>query len=341
MAGRSRFPSLRANVAAWNAWRTEHPEHEPPEFIQADLRNAKLAGANLSGVNLSRAELVRADLSGADLTRARLIGANLADADLHGANLTRASLLGAYLGGVNLSRAILRDAGLQRAVLVQTNLEGADLTGCSIYGLAAWDLNLDQVKQKDLRISPVGKKGMGGPTIRVDDIEVAQFIYLLVHNKKLSHVIDTVTSKVVLILGRFSKERKAVLDAMRDELGHLDLVPILVDFDQPTSKDITGTVETLARMARFIIADLTDPSSIPHELATIVPFLRTTPVLPIRLAGSSGYSMFKDLEAYPWVLDTHEYDDPRALIASLPAIIGPAQEMAEAFRESARSREGR
>ena len=340
MAGRSRFPSLRADVAAWNAWRTEHPEQVPPEFIRADLRSAKLAGANLSGVNLSGADLVRADLSGADLTRARLIGANLADADLHGANLTRASLLGAYLGGVNLSHAVLRDAGLQRAVLVQTNLEGADLTGCSIYGLAAWDLNLDDVTQKDLRITPIGKKGMVGPTVRVDDIEVAQFIYLLLHNQKVRRVIDTMTSKVVLILGRFSKERIAVLDAMRDELRHLDLVPVLFDFDKPTSKDVTGTVETLARMARFIIADLTDPSSIPHELATVVPFLRTTPVLPLRLAGSSGYSMFEDLKAYPWVLETHEYADPPTLIASLAAVIRPADEMAETFRETARNAQG-
>jgi hypothetical protein len=34
-------------------------------------------------------------------------------------------------------------------------------------------------------------------------------------------------------------------------------------------------VSTLAHLARFIIADLTDPSSIPYELATVVP---TTPV---------------------------------------------------------------
>jgi hypothetical protein len=331
MPGRVRFPNLRAGVEAWNAWRTEHPEARPPDYIQADLRNVKLAGANLAGVNLSGAQLVRADLSGADLTRARLIGANLADADLHGANLTRASLLGAYLGGVDLRRANLRGAGLQRAVLVQTNLEGADLTGCSIYGLAAWDLKLDDVTQKDLKISPVGK-GVRGPTIHVDDIEVAQFVYLLVHNQKLRRVIDTVTSKVVLILGRFSKEHIAVLDAMRDELRHLDLVPVLFDFDQPTSKDVTGTVETLARMARFIVADLTDPSSIPHELATVVPFLRTTPVVPLRRAGSGGYSMFKDLRAYPWVLPTYEYEDPRALIASLAAVIEPAEAMAEAFR---------
>jgi len=107
---------------------------------------------------------------------------------------------------------------------------------------------------------------------------------------------------------------------------------VLFDFDKPVSKDITGTVETLARIARFIIADLTDPSSIPHELGTIVPFLRTTPVLPIRLVGSKDYSMFDDLRSYNWVLDVYEYTDGDSLISTLPKVIAPADRMAEKLR---------
>jgi hypothetical protein len=61
------------------------------------------------------------------------------------------------------------------------------------------------------------------PIITVDNIEVAQFIYLMLHNEKIRDVIDTITSKAVLILGRFTGERKAVLDAPsaggRDERG--------------------------------------------------------------------------------------------------------------------------
>ena len=79
-----------------------------------------------------------------------------------------------------------------------------------------------------------------------------------------------------------------MLIAIHQELRRRNLTPVLFDFAKPASKDLTGTLETLARMARFIIADLTDPSSIPHELATIVPFLRTTPVLPLKLAGSKA-----------------------------------------------------
>ena len=333
MASRKQSEVLKRGVKAWNVWREENPRAKQPNFTRANLRSAKLAGANLRAADLSGADLVRADLRGADLTGALLRGANLGEANLSGANLSSARLLGAYLGKANLSKAILRKAGLERTVLVQTNLEEADLTGCSIYGLAAWDLNLKGVTQSDLIISSqTGGGRLAGPKISVDDIEVAQFIYLLLHNEKLRRVIDTITSKVVLILGRFSEERKRVLDAIREELRRMGFAPVLFDFDKPTSKDLTGTIETVARMARFIIADLTDPSSIPHELATIVPFLRTTPVLPLRLAGSGGYTMFEDFQrAYRWVLKTHEYKDARSLISALPEVIAPADKMADAL----------
>jgi hypothetical protein len=140
---------------------------------------------------------------------------------------------------------------------------------------------------------------------------------------------------MVLILGRFTNERKAILNAIRTELRRKGFAAVLFDFEKPRSKDVTGTVETLARLARFVIADLTDPSSIPHELATVVPFLRTTPVLPLRHAGTGGYTMFEDLKAYGWVLPTHIYNDHSYLIAHLEDIIDPAEGMAQDFRRGA------
>src|SRR5262249_54561739 len=58
-------------------------------------------------------------------------------------------------------------------------------------------------------------------------------------------------------------------------------------FDVPTTRDITETVSLLARMARFIIADLTDPSSIPKELEAIVPSL-AVPVQPLLEGARRG-----------------------------------------------------
>jgi hypothetical protein len=166
--------------------------------------------------------------------------------------------------------------------------------------------------------------------IQVDNLEVAQFIYLLLSNEKIRNVIDTITSKVVLILGRFTPERKVVLDAIREELRKREYLPILFDFEKPASKDLTGTISTLANMARFIIADLTDPSSVPHELAMVVPGT-TVPVQSILLEGQREYAMFVDLQKrYHCVLEPYQYKSKELLLSDLSdRVIAPAEAKAK------------
>ena len=90
-------------------------------------------------------------------------------------------------------------------------------------------------------------------------------------------MIDTITSKTVLILGRFTEERKAVLDALREELRKRDYLPILFDYEKPRSRDTDETITLLARMARFVIADISDAKSVQQELRAIVPDLPSYP----------------------------------------------------------------
>src|SRR5262249_17416137 len=155
------------------------------------------------------------------------------------------------------------------------------------------------------------------PEITVDNIEVAQFVYLLLHNQKIRDVIDTITSKAVLILGRFTEERKAVLDALREELRKRDYLPILFDFDKPSSRSTDETITLLARMARFVIADVSDAKAVLQELRAIVPDLPSVPVQPIILAMQEEPGMFDHYRPYPWVLKIHRYDDQKQLIAEL------------------------
>jgi hypothetical protein len=172
------------------------------------------------------------------------------------------------------------------------------------------------------------------PAITVDNIEVAQFIYLMLNNQKVRDVIDTITSKAVLILGRFTDERKAVLDALREELRKRNYLPILFDFSVPATRDITETISLLARMARFVVADITDAKSIPQELAVIVPDLPSVPVQPLLLEGSGEYGMFEHFKRYPWVLETYRYASSQRLIDSLgERVIGPAENYARSVRE--------
>ncbi len=166
----------------------------------------------------------------------------------------------------------------------------------------------------------------GEPVITVDNLEIAQFIYLLLHNEKLRDVIDTIGKKAVLILGRFTDERKAVLEAIREELRRRDYIPILFDFEKPASRDLTETVSTLAHMARFVIADITDAKSIPQELSVIVPNLPSVAVQPLILKDQREYAMFEHWQRYPWVLPIHEYESQNQLIAELAdKVIAPAE----------------
>lgn len=214
----------------------------------------------------------------------------LSEAGLHGAELFGAELIGANLHGMDLGTANLTSSDLPGAILVETNFEGATLSNWRIYGASVWNPYLSGATQSDLIITPVYE-----PTITVDNLELAQFIYLLLNNKRLRHIIDTITTKVVLILGRFAKERIVVLRALRERLRMYNYVPVLFDFDRPASRGLTETIRTLAHLARFIIADLTEPRSIPHELQAIVPDL-AVPVKPILLRGSSGeYGLFQGL----------------------------------------------
>jgi hypothetical protein len=152
-----------------------------------------------------------------------------------------------------------------------------------------------------------------------------KFVYLLLTNSKIRHVIDTLTAKVVLILGRFTPARKAVLDALRERLRELNYLPILFDFDVPSSRDFTETVRLIAQMSRFIIADLTDASSIPKELEAITPSL-AVPIQPLIEGTNRPYSMFADHWKYDWVLELCRFDDQLQLIKQLSAmVIDPAE----------------
>jgi Pentapeptide repeats (8 copies) len=181
MANDEHVAMLKQGVATWNAWRDENP------YIRPDL-----SGANLHRASLEGGALHAAHLNGADLGRAHLSAANLSGADLSEAYRRNANLGGADLSRANLSLADLKGADLVRATLVDTNLTGADLTDCRIYGVSAWRVKLEKAKQQNLVITRADE-----PDITVDNIEVAQFIYLMFHNEKIRKCVPGYSSVIL------------------------------------------------------------------------------------------------------------------------------------------------
>jgi uncharacterized protein YjbI with pentapeptide repeats len=303
MADETQVEILRNGYEVWNDWRDHNPGVRP-DLSCTILDDADLHGANLKNADLTHAILHRANLCEADLSHAELVGTNFCEAKLRDACLRRADLHRANLHSADLTRADLTGADLERAVLVQTTVEGARFSGAKVYGVSAWDLIGIPADSTQLVVTQADQ-----PTVTVSDLEVAQFIYLLINNAKIRRVIDTVTAKAVLILGRFTEERKEILYAIRDGLSAEGYVPIIFDFDKPATRKLTETMSTLAHLARFVVADITDPKSIPQELMMIIPQLPSVPVQPIVLAGKEEWALFADLRWTGRILEVFRYDN--------------------------------
>jgi len=322
LANQEHLEILRQGVDVWNKWRLEQPLllSAPPNLVGANL-----SGLDLTGANLAEAYLHTSNLSKANLRRVRLIGANLTGANLKEAILDETLLNMAVLAGAKFNKARLIGADLTGANLSAANFTEASIINCRVYAISAWKIQTKATIQSDLIITTYDE-----PTITVDNLELAQFIYLLLNNERIRYVIDTITSKVVLILGRFTPERKAILDTIKDELHKRNYSPILFDFEKPVSRDITETISTLAHMARFVIADVTDAKSIPQELAFIVPTLPSVPVQPLILSSQHEYGMFEHFTRFPWVLPIYHYTDEISLLQSLKEkVIAPAEHKAQ------------
>jgi uncharacterized protein YjbI with pentapeptide repeats len=335
---------LRWSVAKEAYFRRAHMTHsylegavlqdatlEAARLSQADLRRADLTGANLDECDLENADLSGATLCGATLADARLSKARFSGADLSGARLTRADLR-----STNFERANLRGATLRGSLLTNANLKKADLSNSKVYGVSAWDVDLSGTTQVDLVFTPKGE-----PKATVDDLELAQFIYLLSKNEKIRRLLDTMTRKVVLILGRFSEPQLGVLQAIKKELRKLGYLPVLFTFEPSPSRNLTETVATLASLVRFVIADITSPKSVPQELQAIVSQLVSVPVQPIIAANQKPYGMFESIQERQSVLPLVRYAGIDGLRKSFAErVVRPAEEFTKSVAAKRRRPRG-
>jgi hypothetical protein len=266
------------------------------DVLPINLRAADLRFAKLDCLNLLFADCQKADFSGATLS---------------GANFSYANLSQTRFFETDLCDAWMYHADLTESVLVRTNVEGANFHECRVFGISVWDLIGAPRDQTGLLVTP--DSGGWKMQLKTNGLALAPLVYFIARTEHAADVIETYTARTVLLLGNFKPERKAVLEAVGGALKDYGFIPTIFDFEGPPSMDTTGTVEVLARLSNFIVADITDPSSVPHELGMTVPYLRTTPVLLLRQSSAKSYSMVVNLEAYPWVR-IHKYESPAVLI---------------------------
>jgi uncharacterized protein YjbI with pentapeptide repeats len=307
-----------ANLAGASLWRAEarQADFRGADLSSADFMRARLGGSDFREANLTRTDLGWTDLVGANferthltdvvftyadmeaanlrgsvITDARMIYTKLRRADFSGATISRGLFQAVNFEEAIFERATISECDLSLSIFVKGNLKKAHLIDCRVFGVSAWQAELEGAEQKGLIVTEKGEV-----TVTVDDIEVAQFVHLMLRNENIRKVIGTIGRKGVLILGRFTPERKTILESLKVGLTQLGYVPILFDFDRPPDHTFTETIVTLAGMSLFVIADITNPRCSPLELQATVPTFNI-PFVPIIEGDEKPFSMFQDLQA--------------------------------------------
>jgi|LGOV01.1.fsa_nt_gb uncharacterized protein YjbI with pentapeptide repeats len=334
MANEEHIKILKLGIREWNQWRKVYPKIRPDlsgiNFYDVfpgsnDMYDIPaIEGANFDDCNLRNAEMrdrefnncsfISAELHMADLCFAYFYNCQFNDTRMRLSRIGSTIFSGCIFCESDLSYSSAENTSFTNCYIERTKFKSvhfvkADFTEsriikCNVYGISSWDMILENTIQEDIYIMEDEDD-----LLSVDDIELAQFIYMMIENKNLRRIIDTITSSVVLILGRFTTERKKILDRIKLQVREHGLIPILFDFEGPDSRDVTETVKVLANISRFVIADLTDAKSIPQELMIIVPTSPSLVIYPILAETEREYGMYSFFDNYSWVKEITKYNE--------------------------------
>jgi uncharacterized protein YjbI with pentapeptide repeats len=304
---------LLSGKDSWNSFREANPRQRV-NFNGTILDNQSFEGYNICNCSFYEASLINCNFNNAQICWSSFFHTNLNNSTFLNINREHYTLE-TRLQGVNLRWTSFANANLQNVQMKGATLEGvhfhncdmrgADISNSLINGISSWG-NIIEVttNQTDLIIT-----GWDEPTVTVDNIEIAQFLYLMISNHKIRNIIDSLATKVVLILGSFATNDKAVLDQIKSGLRKCNFIPVVFDFNKPSSRNLTETVSTLAHLSKFIVADLTNSRSIPHELASLIPTLRSVPVVPVIRELQEPYGMFGDFYSCNHVAEVITYKE--------------------------------
>ena len=133
---------------------------------------------------------------------------------------------------------------LSKIILGDTNLINTTLKIVTIYRIAVWDVQLDGAEQINLAITPEDE-----PTIALDNLKVAQFLYLLLNSQELHDVHDFVIERGIQLLGRRGGSGLEELKTIATKAREHKYFPIIFDFDRLINCDLSEIVMTIADLS--------------------------------------------------------------------------------------------
>lgn len=303
------------------------------DFQNAHLAEATFESADLRGANFKNADLTRSNLKNCKIDNTTIFeGVILYEANLEELLINRVSFKNSKITNTKLSYIKIKESNfdgvdfsnseitnseilnsnLKRTKFINTTITNCHLEDCNIYGASIWNLTTSNTLQKDLLITDSGEQH-----IYIDDMDLANYIFLVRNDSNLTKIINASTSKFVLILGRFSEPRKSILESIKNNIRAYQYLPILFDFKKPDGRTLTETIGILAKLSRFIIADITSATFVLHELNHIIPIMVNVPLIPILVKGEYESLTFEHWGKYPWVLPTYEYENEEELLNNI------------------------
>jgi hypothetical protein len=142
-------------------------------------------------------------------------------------------------------------------------------------------------------------------------------------------IMSQLTQRRVLILGRFSRRRLPVLEAIKTHLkDHKNkYLPELFTFAKPKSRDLVEAIMGFAALSRFVIADLSEPKSVQQELEAIAPHFQSVPIVPLINWTGKEYATFENIRRRGNVVKpTIRYRDVDDLVKKLDTVVVPQAE---------------
>ena len=142
-------------------------------------------------------------------------------------------------------------------------------------------------------------------------------------------IMSELTQRRVLILGRFTGRRLKMLEAIKAHLQahEAKYLPELFTYAKPTSRDLVEAIVGFAALARFIIADLSEPRSVQQELEAITGQFQSVPIVLLINRTGREWATFEHTKRRPNVVKpTIRYRDEADLVARLDTEVIPLAE---------------
>jgi uncharacterized protein YjbI with pentapeptide repeats len=322
---RVRFDGARFHHVDFGGCRFEGGTIEEAEMYHAIFRDAVLDGVSMKSTRVSFSQFEGIKIN----SKANLNGIVFEKTPLVGARLEVVDLAESSFRSVDLRNTLWREVNLDLSSFYDVDCDGAELENCHVFGMRICCVRGTPSRQRRITCSALGQ-----PPLLIEDFKLAPFIHELDRDEATGRLIETLATKLVLLLGRFKAGPKELLDRLFAAFRRRGYIPAIIDFKCAGSHSWDEVMLSVAMCAHFVVVDMTDA----HAAFAEVPYIlasRAVPIKPLIAIGAAEPSQFGGLRRrFAHLLPLFTYDSPESLIDNIDAaVIAPCEAELERLRQ--------